>query len=203
MLWDTLIPYADTEVISYKKLSPADILLHVTRVSEHIITGKDVVENASWTPDVHIFNCSFGPSSGRGLLCTTRGKVMIENNVFDTISGPALCIEDDCNFWFESGYTREIIFRNNKLINCSCGCTKDSAPSIQYTPKVMNKDSKEFVHGKLIMTGNQLLHPPLGKHSIRLEYLGEALIENNIFDVPYKIISNHCGRIMDIDNKIV
>ena len=76
--------------------------------------NKDVVENATWTPNLYVCNCNFGPTSGRGILCTTRGKVVIENNRFRNLWGPAMLIEDDCNFWFESGYTKNVIFRNKE-----------------------------------------------------------------------------------------
>lgn len=200
--WDTLIPYTKTKVTAFEKVNPTDILLHVTSIPEGIVLGKDVVENASWTPDVHICNCSFGPSHGRGILCTTRGKVVIENNRFDTIVGAALCVEDDCNFWFESGYTREIIFRNNELIACNYGNTMETAPAIQYTPKVMDENSQEFVHGKLVLTGNQFLKPQHGGHSIWLEYLREAIVEDNVFDAPYAIHTKICSNVADQNNTI-
>ena len=200
--WDTLIPYAQTRVTGFEKLSPTKILLRVTEIPEGITMGRDVVENAAWTPDVHIRNCQFGPSHGRGVLCTTRGEVIIENNRFDTIGGAALCVEDDCNFWFESGYTRQIIFRDNELIACNYGNTVETAPTIQYTPKVMNESSDAFVHGKLVLTGNRFSDPRHGHHSIRLEYLREAVIADNTFDAPYEIHTKNCGDIVDQDNTV-
>ena len=201
--WDTLIPYAETRVTAYAKQNNTDILLHVTEIPDGIVIGKDVVENASWVPDVHICGCSFGPSHGRGVLCTTRGKVIIENNRFDTIAGAALCVEDDCNFWFESGYTREIFFRNNELIACNYGNTMNTAPTIQYTPKVMDENSEEFVHGRLVLTGNRLLRPQHGNHSIWLEYLREAVISGNTFDAPYELHTVHCGSVSFNDNSTI
>jgi len=201
--WDTLIPYAQTHVTAWEKQSPTDILLHVTEIPDGIVLGKDVVENASWTPDVYVRNCRFGPAHGRGILCTTRGKVIIEKNQFNTIVGPALCIEDDCNFWFESGYTREIIFRNNELIFCNYGNTQSTAPTIQYTPRVMNEKSQEYVHGKLVLTGNTFRHPRQAHHSIWLEYLSEAMIADNTFDAPYDIHTRNCGKVLSPNNTIM
>lgn len=201
--WDTLIPYGKTEVISYEKISDTDIRLILDRALPDIELNKDVVENATWTPDLYVRNCDFGPTAGRGILCTTRGEVIIENNSFCNLWGPALLIEDDCNFWFESGYTREIIFRNNSVTGCDYGATYETSPVIRYTPKVMNEKSEEFVHGKLVLKGNIFKKPWTGKHSVWLEYLREAEISDNIFDAPYQINTHRTGDVTEKNNKII
>lgn len=200
--WDTLIPYAETEVLAYERLNDTDIRLFLDRPLPEITLAKDVVENATWTPDLHVANCSFGPTAGRGILATTRGKVIIENNVFNKVCGPALLIEDDCNFWFESGYTKEIVFRNNMINQCEYASMWETSPVIRYTPKVMDEKSEEFVHGKLILTGNTFSKPKEDLHSIWLEYLGEAEIRDNTFDAPYKITTKCIGKIIDESNTV-
>ncbi len=193
--WDTLIPYAETTVISYEKLNDTDIKLCLDRPLPDIIIGKDVVENVTWTPDLYVAGCDFGPTSGRGILCTTRGRVIIENNVFHNLKGPALLIEDDCNFWFESGCTEEIVFRINRVTNCDYSETFAGAPAIRYSPKVMNENSEEYVHGKLVLSGNIFEKNITGKHLIHLEYLREAEITDNIFDAPYGIEKKCVGEV--------
>lgn len=201
--WDTLIPYEKTKVESFEKLNDTDILLHLDRPLPELELGKDVVENVTWTPDLHVKNCDFGPTSGRGILCTTRGEVMIENNRFFNLSGPALLIEDDCNFWFESGKTNEIIFRNNRVINCDYAGMWQGSPSIRYTPKVMNENSQQFVHGKLTLTGNRFQKAANSTHLIWLEYLREAEITSNSFDAPYEIHTHVVGTVEDENNQTV
>ena len=198
--WNTLIPYANTKVTDYERLNDTDILLRLDRPLPNIEPGKDVVENATWTPNLYVKNCDFGPTSGRGILCTTRGEVIIENNRFHNLWGPALLIEDDCNFWFESGYTREIIFRNNTVTNCDYTGMWDGSPSIRYTPKVMDENSKEFVHGKLVLKNNIFRNTRSDKHRIHLEYLKEAEITDNIFDKAYEIVEKYVGKITDKNN---
>ena len=201
--WDTLIPYGKTKVIDYKRLNNTDIRLYLDRpLPNTLVLGKDVVENATWTPNLTVKNCNFGITCGRGILATTRGKVIIENNVFKDVWGPALLIEDDCNFWFESGYTKEIVFRNNRVENCEYIEMWNGAPCIRYTPKVMNENSKEFVHGKLTVTGNTFLKPCLDSHLFWLEYLGEAVFEDNLFDAPYRFHTNCVGNIIDKNNSV-
>ena len=200
--WDTLIPYGNTKVLQYEKLGDTDIKLYLDRPLPNIELDKDVVENATWTPDLYVRNCDFGPTTGRGILCTTRGEIIIENNRFVNLWGPALLIEDDCNFWFESGYTRNVIFRNNLVDGCEYANTCEDAPVIRCTPKVMDENSKEFVHGKLVVAGNTFRNPTLGKHTIWLEYLREAVVTDNIFDAPYQIKTVCTGSVIDNNNTV-
>jgi len=196
--WDTLIPYAETVVTAFDRLNDTDIRLWLDRpLPETLVLGKDVVENVDWTPDLTVRNCDFGPTSGRGILCTTRGKVVIEQNRFEKLWGPALLVEDDCNFWFESGCTREIIFRENEVIDCEYGHMWPETPVIRYSPKVMDEESTAFVHGKLVLTKNRFSRPQGAYHAIWLEYLREAEITDNEFDAPYRIVSRHTGKITE------
>lgn len=200
--WDTLIPYATVKVEKYEKINDTDIKLFADGPLPDITVGKDVVENASWTPDLHVSGCDFGATSGRGILCTTRGKVVIENNRFSDLWGPALLVEDDCNFWFESGYTKEIVFRNNVVSGCDFSNNWEGSPVIRYSPKVMNEASSEYVHGKLVLSGNRFEKPMNAAHCIWLTYLGEAEITDNIFDAPYTVHKACVGKVTESGNRI-
>ena len=200
--WDTLKPYHNVKVKDFTQLNDTDIKLLVDGDLPKIKKKKDVIENASWTPDLLVQNCSFSQTAGRGILSTTRGKVVIENNNFYKLWGPALLIEDDCNFWFESGYTKEIVFRNNVIDACDFGPTYDGAPTIRYTPKVMKKKSKEFVHGKLILENNTFKNSYGKTHLIHLEYLENAVIRNNVFDKEFKVEAICTGEVVNENNII-
>lgn len=200
--WDTLIPYSKTKVVSYKKLNDTDILLSLDRELPQIEIGKDVVENATWTPELYVRNCDFGPTCGRGILCTTRGEVIIENNCFSNLWGPALLLEDDCNFWFESGYTRSVTFRKNVVENCEYAEMWQGAPSIRCTPKVMKEDSKEFVHARLVIEDNVFKGAKKDKHLMWIEYIENVEVKNNVFDAPYEFYEKCIGNIVDKGNVI-
>ena len=126
----------------------------------------------------------------------------MENNRFENLWGPALLLEDDCNFWFESGCTTEVVFRNNYVEGCEYAQMWENAPVIRYTPKVMDENSSEFVHGKLIVSGNTFRKPIKGKHYFHLEYLREAEITDNDFDAPYALVKKVVGNVIDKNNKI-
>ena len=198
--WDTLIPYAKTAVVSFEKLNDTDIKLILDRALPEIEIEKDVVENATWTPNLTVRNCDFGQTSGRGVLCTTRGDVVIENNRFVNLWGPALLLEDDCNFWFESGYTKSVTFRNNLVDRCEYAEMWQGAPSIRCTPKVMDESSDAFVHAKLTVENNVFRGAKEDKHLMWLEYIGEVILRNNTFDAPYEIYAHHIGKLTDESN---
>ena len=200
--WDTLKPFHSVKVKDFTRLNDTDIRLFIDGDLPKLKKGKDVVENASWTPDLLVQDCSFSQTAGRGILCTTRGRVVIENNKFFKLWGPALLIEDDCNFWFESGYTKEIIFRNNIIDACDFGPTFKGAPTVRYTPKVMKKKSKEFVHGRLILENNTFKNAYGDTHLIHLEYLENAVIRNNVFDKDFKIEAFCTGEVVNENNII-
>ena len=76
------------------------------------ITVGDALENLTWAPDVSIRNNFFGSCRARGVLVTTPGKVVIENNIFES-SGSAILISGDANGWYESGAVKDVMIRNN------------------------------------------------------------------------------------------
>ncbi len=203
--WDTLIPYGKTRVIDYKRLNDTDIRLYLDRpLPDSLVLGEDVVENATWTPNLTVKNCDFGLTCGRGILATTRGQVLIESNSFKDVWGPALLIEDDCNFWFESGYTTEVVFRNNIVDNCDYRKMYEGSPVIKYSPKVMNESSKEFVHGSLLVENNEFKNPVENDNFlISLEYLRNVEIKNNTFQKPYKVTKKVVGDVVEENNKIL
>ena len=201
--WDTLQPYCDAMVTSFEKINDTDIRVFADSVPDDVIIGKDVIENVTYTPELTVRSCDFGPTSGRGILCTTRGEVIIENNRFRKLWGPALLIEDDCNFWFESGLTKNIVFRDNVVDCCNFSNNPQGAPVIQFTPKIMDEGFEGFVHEKLTVTGNRFINSPYGKHTFCLEYLKKAEIRDNFFDAPFEIISRNLGEITELKKEDV
>lgn len=201
--WDTLIPYFCAKVERYTRLNNKDIKLFLdSPLPDEIVTGKDSVENATWTPEVHITNCSFGATCGRGILCTTRRNVLIENNTFSKLWGPALLIEDDCNFWFESGYTKNVIFRNNRVAYCDYAQMWKGCPSVRCTPKVMNESSAQFVHSRLCIDGNTFEQAHGDTHLFHLEYVERVEVKNNMFDAPYRINTRCVGHVEEDGNTV-
>lgn len=201
--WNTLIPYFKAKVLSFERLNDYDIRLFLSKkLPDGIELGHDVVENATYTPSLYIRNNYFGRSVSRGVLATTRGKVLVENNVFYRNSRSALLIEDDCNFWFESGYTKNVIFRNNVVIGAAYGHADfERKPEIRFSPKVLDENTESYVHKKLTVVGNKFKDAPDGHFTIELSDLMYAKIKNNEFDAPYSITTNRVKKVRSKNNK--
>lgn len=85
---------------------PADV-----KVNEY------AVENLSYVPDVIIRGNEFIESPTRGVLCTTSGKVIIENNRFESMNQAGLYLSNDAQTWYESGPIRDMVIRGNIFIH--------------------------------------------------------------------------------------
>lgn len=85
----------------------------------------DFLENASWVPDVWIHDCRFGRANrARGILLTTPGRVVVNNNCFST-AGTAILIEGDINYWYESGAVCDMVIRDNLFENCGTSASNN------------------------------------------------------------------------------
>lgn len=98
--------------------SPQTFLVRFTEDIPKGIMKGDVLENKSWYPDLTVRNCHLQKRNrARGILVTSPGEVLIENNLFET-AGAAILIEGDLANWFESGGVRNVTIRNNRFENC-------------------------------------------------------------------------------------
>jgi hypothetical protein len=88
------------------------------QLSDKVKVG-DVIENLTWTPEVIVRNSRFERSSARGLLLTSRRKILIENNTFYRTGMHAILIANDASSWFESGAVSDVTIRNNVFEECA------------------------------------------------------------------------------------
>lgn len=79
---------------------------------------KFVAENVTYTPDVLISGCKMKSIPTRGILCTTRGKVIIEKNTFDGMTMASIYLSNDSDEWYESGPIRNMTIRENTFYIC-------------------------------------------------------------------------------------
>jgi hypothetical protein len=115
---------------------------------EDIQTG-DVVENITATPQVWIHHNTIEKIPTRGILVTTRRKVLIENNVINRTHNSAIMINDDASSWYESGAVKDVTIQNNTFYKCG-------GPVIGVLPenKVMLAGP---VHTGIKITGNKVI----------------------------------------------
>ena len=195
--WDTLLPYAQAEVACVERIDDTDVSLTLDKAMSVKTVGKDVVENATWTASLTVRNNEFGGTGARGILCTTRQPILIENNTFTNVNGGVLVVEDDCNFWFESGYTRQIVFRNNYIKGCAYGFEGEGCPLIQITPQVLSKITDKPVHGSLILENNTFKKGDAPEISLQFEYIERVLLQGNSFDAEYRVAQKCVGAFVE------
>ncbi len=126
------------------------------------IAAGDFLENKTWIPDLHIRGCKIlKRHRARGILATTPGKVVIEDNYFRT-AGSAILLEGDFDFWYESGANMDITIRNNVFDNCLTSGAKENTRGqwgyavINISPSFVPKDTHtEPYHRNIVVTGNQ------------------------------------------------
>ncbi len=166
----TLLPIGSGQIKEAKMDSPREILVTLTEEmpEEYMAVPGLAVENITWTPDVNISNCYFTLSPTRGVLVTTRGKVVIEDNVFDRLPMSAILIADDASGWFESGPVRDVTVRGNLFKQCQ-------GPVIYVHPE--NRENAGCVHHNLRIIDNQFDSCP--GDWVSLKSIDGVLLENN------------------------
>jgi hypothetical protein len=153
-------------------------------VPEKLEAG-DALENLSWTPDVIIKNSFFGSNRARGILMSTPGKVLIENNVFES-SGSAILIPGDANGWYESGAVKDVMIRNNKFNEpCLTSMYQFCEGIISIYPEIPAVDLNKPFHRNIRIENNEFHpfdYPVLYAKSVDgLSFTGNKLIRSNRF----------------------
>lgn len=120
--------------------------------------GKYVAENVTYTPEVHISNCKFSHIPTRGILCTTRKKVVIENNTFDSMAMASIYLSNDSNNWYESGPIRDMTIQGNTFyIKRSPQREWKDKGAIFVDPIVKGKGTDKPIHHNITIRNNRFM----------------------------------------------
>jgi len=149
---------ATAVVKTFKQLDKDSFVLTFEQAIPSNISAEYSLENLSCTPNVHITNCYVGSNRARGYLISTPGKVVIENNIFET-SGSAILIAGDANYWYESGAVKDITIRNNEFKeSCNSSSYQFCHAIISIYPEIPQADSLKPYHKNVTIEGNSF-HP--------------------------------------------
>ncbi len=122
------------------------------------IKKGDALENLSWTPNVLIRKCKFLSCRARGLLISTSGKVIVEENYFKS-SGTAILIAGDANNWYESGAVNDVLIQRNDFSEfCLANMYQFCEGIISICPEIPKPSMTEIFH-KNIKIYDNLFHP--------------------------------------------
>jgi len=138
----TLETYRVGRIVGARMLDERNILLELSEpIDSAALKAGDCLENMSREPSVVVRNCRIEGTNTRGMLVTTRGKVLIENNVFYRTGMQAILIADDAKSWYESGPVRDVMIRHNRFDECGYNSAPDN-----YTIAIVPENS-ELVSG--------------------------------------------------------
>ena len=97
-----------------------------------------VAENVTYAPTVHIKGNVMRSIPTRGILCTTRNPVIVEDNVFENLAMAGMYLSNDADYWYESGPIRDMTIRNNKFYVRTTGQREwDAAGPIYVDPVII------------------------------------------------------------------
>ena len=115
----------------------------------------DALENLTWAPDFTARNCWFGSCRARGLLVSTPGKVVVENNDFVS-SGAAILIAGDANEWYESGGVKDVLIKGNRFHpSCLTSWYQFGEGIISILPIIPKLDPELPFHRNIRIEGNR------------------------------------------------
>lgn len=115
---DSMLTYAKAKVDQVERINKDYTLITLTEDLLDKVKENDGVENLTWNANFHIKNCVVRANRARGLLISTPGEVIIEENTIST-AGAAIKISGDVNSWYESGAVKNVLIRNNEFIDCN------------------------------------------------------------------------------------
>lgn len=172
---DTLLPVAEAVAESAELANEYNIKLTLTEAPSDTVEGT-VAENASACPDVIFSGNSLDRIITRGLLITTSGKVRIENNEFRHTSMNAVLISDDAKSWYESGFVRNVVIRNNRFY---------ANKGYYVCVKPENKKHKGYVHSGIRVEDNLFDSP--SSEGLYFKSAKDCIVKDNKFNFTRKI----------------
>ena len=135
----TLDKIGSAKILSSSQIDNYTISLTVDNVMG--ASEGDVIEDITMCPDLIFANNVMTRIITRGLLITTRGKVIVENNKFISTSMNSILFSDDAKNWYESGRVTDVIIKKNIFEHCP-------AYTVCILPESGN--NKNTVHGRLL-----------------------------------------------------
>ena len=192
---DTLKIYDNETLDEYKTLVVKEfkyVNTHFAEISfSDDISGlkiKSGVENFNWYPTFTMKNSTVQNNRARGILISTRKKVLIENNQFLNQMMACILISGDMNYWFESGLVTDVTIKNNYFLN-SCTSGQDQSV-ILIAPKFLDlqKLSKTYhrnitIENNTIETFDNSIVDALSVADLTIK--GNKIIQTNIFPSHY------------------
>ncbi|WP_146393044.1 sulfatase-like hydrolase/transferase [Allorhodopirellula solitaria] len=113
---ETLLPFHETTIEAVQPLNEHRFAITLADLPDELPDVALSVENLTWYPDLVVRNTTIRENRARSILVTTKGKVLIEDNLFSS-QMHGILIEGDNNKWYESGAVDDVTIRRNRFEN--------------------------------------------------------------------------------------
>lgn len=143
---ETLLPIQDNQLVHVERLNDKEFILTLSSPVSSKVKVGDAIENVTATPEVWIHHNTITRIPTRGILTTTRRKVLIEQNIFEYTRMSGIFINDDASGWFESGMVKDVTIRQNRFNHCG-------SPVISIHPE-NTVNGSNAVHNNIIVVDN-------------------------------------------------
>ncbi|WP_203882457.1 right-handed parallel beta-helix repeat-containing protein [Planotetraspora kaengkrachanensis] len=139
------------------------------------LAGWAAVENVTRTPAVHIARNVFRNVPTRGVLVTTRRRVVIEGNRFERMGMAGVHVSGDADEWWESGPVRDLTIRGNEFV-------EPGGPAVFVDPRNSRSGPGCAVHSGVVVEGNRFVLdgvPALDAKSTRgIRFTGNHIVRH-------------------------
>jgi len=150
----TMRTVATGKMNKFEALNKAEFIIDLSAPLPVGVEAGYVIENLTCTPDAEIRNCRFGSCRARGLLVSTPGKVVVENNIFES-GGSAILIAGDANAWYESGAVKDVLICNNEFrYPCNSSLYQFCEAVISIDPEIPTPEQKYPYHRNIRIVNN-------------------------------------------------
>ena len=187
----TLAELGSSKILQSEMIDRYRIKLKVsTRVNNY--PAGTVVEDVTACPDFEFSENTLNRIALRGLLVTTRGKILIENNKFLNTGMSGIYVANDALTWHESGRVKSMMIRGNAFMNCE-------ENSILILPE--NRRFQGFVHENIYIENN--LFVLNGIPALNVNSTKNIIMKNNVYKGKpsfgkYVISKNIDGLVTDM-----
>jgi len=180
---DTLVEIGAATVESYGLTGRDECLIALTEPLTTKLCPCCIVENVSNTAALTCRSNVFGSCRGRGLLVTTRQRVLIEHNLFES-SGAAILISGDACSWYESGPCCDVLVRRN-IFTDRCGTSVYGRPAgtISICPEIKQKGEMKPFHRNIRIEDNDFYAyqmPILDTLGADVTFFGNRILRSTI-----------------------
>lgn len=162
----TLLTNGKATIKASKLINEVDIELEVD--STDGVAAGDVIEDITMCPNLYFTGNTLNRIITRGLLITTRGSILVENNHFMSTEMDGILFSNDAKNWYESGRALNAVIKGNRFDYCG-------GYYIEILPE--NSSTGSIVHGDFIMEENDFNSPVGG--GINAKSAQSLTIRNN------------------------